>query len=272
MIQSVIGHDQIKARLAQLPGQTLLFTGPEGVGRRPLAHWYAAGLNCLSGFPPCGSCPGCLGVFHGDYLELAPEEGEEIKIDPVRQAIHGFLEVKPRFAARVLVIDQAQRLNEAAANALLKALEEPPAQARIILIAPAREAVFPTLASRAFEERLSPVPESLMAQYCSDPKILAFAAGRPGVMFRLLASDTWGKEVENFLAALHQGGMELVEAAIALAKAEPEPWDYLAERLKEQPLPERAKVLKAVADFRWTLADRVNLELAATRLAWVLKV
>lgn len=268
----VIGHELIKARLARFPGQTLLLTGPEGIGRRPLARWYAAGLNCQTGFPPCGSCPGCLGVFHGDYLELAPQDSDEIKIEPVRQAIHGFLEVRPRFKTRILVIDQAQRLNEAAANALLKVLEEPPAQARIILIAPAREAVFPTLASRAFEERLNPVPESTLAPFCADPEVLAFAAGRPGVMFRLLASETWGKEAEGFLAALNQGGMELVEAALALAKAEPEPWDYLADRLKGLPLSERALVLKALADFRLTLASRVNPELAATRLAWVLRV
>lgn len=268
----VIGHDRIKARLARFPGQTLLLTGPEGIGRRPLARWYAAGMNCQTGFPPCGGCSSCLGVFHGDYLELAPQDSDEIKIEPVRQAIHGFLEVRPRFKTRILVIDQAQSLNEAAANALLKVLEEPPAQARIVLIAPAREAVFPTLASRAFEERLNPVPESILAQYCSDPEALAFAAGRPGVMFRVLASPNWGREVAAFWAALDQGGIALIEAAAALAEAEPEPWDYLADQLARRPLAQRAKLLRAVAEFRNSLANRVSIELAATRLAWVLRV
>ncbi len=192
----IFGHTSILQLLPKLSAQSFLFTGAEGLGRRAVAKWFARGLNCANGFPPCGVCSSCRLEQHPDYFEIAPDdktkEGKKARNPHIRleqiaprddsddESLLSWLQTYPRFKHKIAVIDSAHLLGESAANALLKALEEPPKYAKIILVAPSREVVLPTLVSRSLEVSFSPLPKAEMAKITSNPEILDFAEGSVG--------------------------------------------------------------------------------------------
>lgn len=129
---------------------TLLFAGPNGVGKRFAARALAQALLCERRSDACGECPTCRRVEAGTHeaiLEIKPD-GVQIKIDQAREVAE-FLQLVRTGRSRVIVIDQAQALNPQAANSLLKILEEPPEGTFILLLAPTAAAVLPTLRSRS---------------------------------------------------------------------------------------------------------------------------
>src|SRR5690554_1162733 len=173
------GFQAARDLLLQLGKGGLLFTGPEGVGRRQLARWHVARLNCSEGgAEPCGRCASCR-LWHGghpDYRDVAPaattgsgrlNRKPEIRIGQLvpregqaEESLSEWLERRPLHHRRVAVIDSADRLTTAAANSFLKMLEEPPSWATVILIAPDRHSLLPTIASRVTALRLGTVDTS----------------------------------------------------------------------------------------------------------------
>jgi hypothetical protein len=126
-----------------------LLVGPEGSGKRLFARELAKAIHCRAG-SPCGSCASCLSIEHGNHPlvhRYGPAEGKSIvDIDTVRA-----LEERMHYRAGglvVAVLEQADLLNEPAANALLKTLEEPPGEALLILTARSAGTMLPTLVSR----------------------------------------------------------------------------------------------------------------------------
>jgi DNA polymerase III subunit delta' len=144
----------------------LLFTGNEGVGKNEIALIFAAACNCtrrspdyLSGgqkgsdhpmIEPCGHCKSCRKIKscnHPDVIQITPDN-HTIKIDQIR-SICRTLAMKPYEAKlRVVIIFDAQTMNTASANALLKVLEEPSEQTIFILIATQLSVLLPTIVSR----------------------------------------------------------------------------------------------------------------------------
>ena len=248
----ILGHQAILELLPKLQAQTFLFTGPEGVGRRQVARWFTAGLNCERGFPPCGRCASCRLEPHPDYLEVTPEQetksGRKARLAQIRleqivpregseeQSLLDWISTYPRFNIKVAVIDGAHFLGEAAANALLKVLEEPPSYARIILIAPSRETVLPTLVSRSLEVGFTPVPEALLHTLTTDPEVLAFAQGAPGrVQWALEHPAEFNRLVsraQGLLEALPKGPAQTLEALRPLSEVE-EALPYLGRHLRQ---------------------------------------
>lgn len=235
----LLGHEAAREALRGLRAHTLLFVGPARVGRRQVARWYAQLLNCQRPGPePCGRCESCrlsLAGDHPDYREIAPigetKTGRrsrrlQLRIgdlvrreDGAEQPLGPWLEARPRFAKRVGVIDGAETLSEAAANAFLKFLEEPPSYAVIILIAASVESVLPTIVSRSATVRFGAVeaavetPEAHPAARLGRVGELLEAAAHPDA-FR----DSLGV-VHSYLLALEKGLEEALEKADALEKA-----------------------------------------------------
>jgi DNA polymerase III subunit delta' len=200
-----------------------LLTGPPRVGKRTLAKLYAAGLVCesrprrspshgtASTMPtlelgvevtppppadpvdvPCGRCRACGLVqrdSHPDVRLTEPESGKRgIVIDQVRQLEHA-AGLRPYEAdVKVFIITEADAMTEAAANALLKTLEEPPEDSVLVLTASDVSQVLPTIASRCQEVPLRPVPSeeiarALEAKGAAPDRALLLArlaGGRPG--------------------------------------------------------------------------------------------
>jgi DNA polymerase-3 subunit delta' len=125
-----------------------LFTGPPGAGRSNAAIAFAAALQCEQG--GCGRCHSCHEVQVGSHPDVRVTRTEKLSIgvDDVRELVRisALAPVGERY--QVMVIEDADRLTEPAANALLKAVEEPNARTVWLLCAPTVEDVLPTIRSR----------------------------------------------------------------------------------------------------------------------------
>jgi len=285
----ILGHQRVLELLPRLKSQTLLFTGPEGVGRRTVARWFARGLNCEYGFPPCGRCASCRLETHPDLLEIAPEaetkSGKRARVPQIRleqiapreegedENLLDWISTYPRYKTKVAVIDGAQFLGEPAANALLKVLEEPPAYARLILIAPSRETVLPTLVSRSLEVAFAPLPEAVLRTLTTDPEILAFAEGSVGkARWALENPAEFGKltsRTDGVIEALSSGPAQTLEALKLLLELE-DALPYLGRRLRQSFSPESPQyrqALETVAEAQDALAAYVGEDLVQILLA-----
>jgi DNA polymerase-3 subunit delta' len=133
----------------------MLFSGVEGLGKYDVAVDFARSLLCdrpLDNFMACGQCRSCIqfeAATHPDFLLLSPEEeGKQIKIDQIRDLIQQFQLVSHSGGYRVAIINPADAMNLAAANSLLKCLEEPPENSLIILVSSNITALPATILSR----------------------------------------------------------------------------------------------------------------------------
>jgi DNA polymerase-3 subunit delta' len=146
--------------------QALLVSGIAGVGKNNLASCFAANLLCTAGGPSvvsCGVCAGCRFVragTHPDLIRIEPSEtGKVIPVDTIRGLV-ARLALTPQYRGfRVIILQPADRLNTAAANALLKTLEEPVEQTVFILLSSRSWDLPATIRSRC--QRLKvPVPSA----------------------------------------------------------------------------------------------------------------
>jgi len=188
MFDELTGNARVKSVLkrmlvtGRLPG-ALLFTGEEGIGKKLFALEVARALNCRSprDHEACGVCPPCVRIFKLNYPQR--EDAEEwtqiiwtnhpdvglvvapkrvLRVEQMRQ-----IEKEANFRpfegrARVFLIDDADKLNDASANALLKVLEEPPKTSHLILITARPAMLLPTILSRCQMIRFSPLtPEEI---------------------------------------------------------------------------------------------------------------
>lgn len=145
-----------------------LFVGPAGSGKGPTAAAVAAALNCrVEPLVGCGECSSCLRTLrrrHPDVHHIVPE-GPIIPVDVVRETIIPEANRSPFEAQyQVFVIEEAERMNPAAQNALLKTLEEPQPHTVFILISDRAEELLETVHSRCRVIHLEPVAEERIVE------------------------------------------------------------------------------------------------------------
>lgn len=158
-----------------------LFTGPPGSGRSSAALAFAAALICPQG--GCGTCIDCRTARAGGHadVEVISTEGLSIKVDEIRELLQRVAWAPSVGGWRVVVMEDADRLTESAANALLKAIEEPGARTVWLLCAPTLFDVLPTIRSRARHLQLrtpssADVAEVLISRDGISPTMADFAA------------------------------------------------------------------------------------------------
>jgi len=237
---SILGHARVKALLAQALAKnrlppTLMFTGPEGVGKRTLA--LAAGRailcerqdgdSCLV----CGACRRALKGLHPDLI-VAQAQGSAIKIDQIREVAREIGGRPFESSGRAVLIDGAHLLTEEAANALLKSLEEPPPTSHVFLVTSAPQALPPTIRSRCQVLRLGPLPEALLEDHLvnslgmshSEARLRVSVSGGSlgaALAFESDAYKTLRDEILTFLEKLGEAGpLERLDAAEHLAELE----------------------------------------------------
>ncbi|HET9292046.1 MAG TPA: AAA family ATPase, partial [Actinomycetes bacterium] len=126
-----------------------LFTGPPGIGKLHTARVFAAALNCPAGGD--GTCDTCRRILRGVHpdVHLIVPEGDNLLVEDVRAVREEASRTHHEAPTAVFILDEADRMTEAAANALLKVLEEPPPEVVFVLVARSAEALVGTVPSRA---------------------------------------------------------------------------------------------------------------------------
>jgi len=282
MFDQLAGNARVKEVLkrmlesGRLPG-ALLFAGEEGVGKRLFALEVARALNCRTprNNEACGECPACKRTGKINYPErddtdewnqiiwtdhpdvgviVAPKR--VLRVEQMRQ-----IEKEANFRpfegkARVFLIDEADKLNDASANALLKVLEEPPRTSHLILITARPAMLLPTILSRCQMIRFAPLSPDEIETHLTKNKLVdtktarirARAAG--GSMGRALSGDlvtftSQRKAMLKVLNALVLSGnrAELLRSAEQLNEAQ----------YKEE-FEERLDVLETLIRDAWMLS------------------
>ncbi len=206
MERPIIGHEWAVDLL--LKGLTIgrvshatLIVGPPNIGKATIARVFAQALNCTGEAPvPCGECVSCRKVISGNHpdVRVLDAPGQSLKIDEVR-GLQRELSLSPHESRwRVVVLCEFERATAEAANALLKTLEEPPAQVVLILTATEADVLLPTIVSRCQVLSLRPLPvtlvkEALVSRWGADPvqaELLArLSGGRLGWAVRALEDE-----------------------------------------------------------------------------------
>lgn len=207
----ILGQDGTVSRLqrAWISGrlaQAYCFAGPPGVGKRATAWAVAQAVNCLApvdGQPgaglrdACGTCNACrkiAGRLHPDVMEMRPEGKTVITIDQIRE-LTAWAALRPyEGRTKVCILDPAELMQEPAANAFLKTLEEPSGSSLFILVTTAPTALLPTIRSRCQELRFTalgeiPLREILVRHGRTAGEAAAAAAFAGGSVERALALD-----------------------------------------------------------------------------------
>ena len=230
-----------------------LFTGTEGVGKQAAAIALAMACNCqgeiagleaadrsgpplerpsiksdVTSIDPCGVCKSCKKIAsgkHADVIRIQPS-GSFIKIAQIRELVHT-LTMKPYEAKiRVVIITDAQALNESASNALLKILEEPPERTILVLIATRKSGLLPTIVSRCQQVEFNPISKKNLARLLKEEHELAdeesgiIAAMANGSYSRAQAMvrDNWLKRRKWLLAEIEALSPQKLGRLFALAE------------------------------------------------------
>jgi DNA polymerase III subunit delta' len=267
----LLGHAEAEATIldAMRAGRmhhAWLITGPEGVGKATLAYRFARRLlagqrhgqqDSLALDPADPVFRRVAATSHADLLTVERVLNEKTKrmktqiaVEDVRK-INGFMSLTPAEGGwRVVVVDGAEELNQASANALLKILEEPPPRAILLLVCSAPGRLLPTIRSRCRRLRLAPLADAdmhqLLARYLPQldaderGRLITLAEGSPGRAIMLAEDEglkiaslvdklltdmpsvpvSRGYEIADFLGRSETGFstfMDLVRAGVAAA-------------------------------------------------------
>lgn len=219
----------LRAKARDRLAHALLFTGPEGVGKRTAALALAQALNCAApreDGDACGVCSSCRRIAsgsHPDVRVIEPEakasaderereaprtdsdpkaaegKGKTLKVGQVRERVLQDAYLKPMEGrAKVYILDPAEALNVEAENSLLKMLEEPPKAVTLVLASSQPFYLLPTIRSRCREVRFSPLAPEVLAPWlqarlaCAPEEAQTLArlsGGRPGEALRQAEED-----------------------------------------------------------------------------------
>ena len=191
----IIGQDGVKAHLTSALAEkkishAYIFAGEDGSGKMMLAERFAAALQCDGeGTDPCGACLNCMqseAHSHPDIIYVTHEK-KNITVDDIRLQLVNDIRVKPYSGRyKIYIVDDAEEMNEAAQNALLKTLEEPPEYAVIMLLAENTGRFLQTILSRCVILDMKPIDRTLIRDYLMSQKKL------PDYVANLCASFSCG--------------------------------------------------------------------------------
>ena len=227
----IVGHEQIKEHMQaairdKKPFHAYLFQGEEGVGKEALARTFAAGLQCQSesADKPCKECVSCRQMESGNQPDViwVTREKASLGVDEIREQLCNTMDIKPFSSPyKIYLVPEAEKMTEAAQNALLKTIEEPPEYGIVILMTSNISALLPTIQSRCLTMEFRPlstaVVESYVKEHCQVPDYqarasAAFAQGNLGKAMRYAKSEYFIERKDHIISLLrHVEQMDLSE-------------------------------------------------------------
>ena len=213
--QDILGHEQIIEHLQNAiktdkVSHAYILDGPDMSGKKMIADAFSMTLECeKKGTEPCMECHSCkqaLGKNQPDIIYLQHEKPNTISVDDIRSQINNDIGVKPYSSPyKVYIVDEAEKMNVQAQNALLKTIEEPPAYAVILLLTNNAEIFLPTILSRCVRLSLKAVLDEKIKAYLMEnyevpdykaDVCVAFAQGNVGKAIELAESEDFN-EIKN---------------------------------------------------------------------------
>jgi DNA polymerase-3 subunit delta' len=185
-----------------------LFVGPAGVGKRLFADEFAKALLCEQRTPEklaaCDRCPSCLQAEAGTHPDIfavvRPPDKHEMPIELIKELCASFSLKSARGRGKVVIVDDADDLNEESANCFLKTLEEPPPGSVLLLIGTSPDRQLPTMVSRCQVVRFHPLPEPLVVELLQAQgvtpgemldRLVRLSDGSPGQAMALAEPSLW---------------------------------------------------------------------------------
>ena len=218
-----------------------LIQGEKLSGKKMIADIFARALQCEAeeGEKPCNLCRSCKQAMnrnHPDIIYVEHEKPNVISVDNIRQQINGDIAIKPYSGARkIYIVDEAEKMNVQAQNALLKTLEEPPEYAVILLLATRAEAMLQTILSRCVTLNTRPGHEepikNFLMQNAKIPDYRAaicasFARGNVGRAMELALNEVFDNMKASVIGAMKRIlDMEINQAAAEVKKITEEKFD-----------------------------------------------
>ena len=254
----LVGHEWAVRVLArsiatERVAHAYLFTGPHAIGKTTLARKLAQALQCTSDARPCGQCPACQKIARDRHPDVQIVEGvpprydfdkdppaparandwerRALRIRQIRDLEHSLSRAPFEGRWKIAILRHFEESEEAAANAFLKTLEEPPRHTRLILTARDVSLLLPTIASRCQVFALRPlapaqIETALIEKWRAEPahaRLLArLSAGRLGWAVRANENrallDARTQQLDELNAAINEGRAERLLRADTLAK------------------------------------------------------
>ncbi len=250
--QDIVGQEQIKEHLTNAittgkVSHAYIINGERYSGKEFVARIFAMALQCeKDGVEPCHECHSCIQSLSDnqpDIIYVKHDKPNTIRVDEIREQVNGDVAIKPYSSKyKIYIIQEAEKMNQEAQNAILKTLEEPPEYAIIILLTTNLDTLLPTILSRCVVLNMKPVADELIKKHlCEDMQVpdykaevsAAFARGNLG-RARLLASS---EEFENIKAD-----------AVSLLKY-----------IREMELSEMIAAIKKMTEYKLEVGDYLDI-------------
>ena len=248
----IIGHRQIIEHLQNAismnkVSHAYIFNGPDKSGKMLLANSFAMALQCeQQGTEACMACHSCKQALSGnqpDIIYLHHEKPNTISVDDIRSQVNHDIAIKPYASPyKIYIINEAEKMNLQAQNALLKTIEEPPAYAVILLLTSNAENFLPTIRSRCITLNLKTVPDGDIRDFIIEKYQVpdyqadictAFAQGNVGKAIQLARSEDFN-EIKN--------------SALQLLK-----------RVKDMELFEMMDSVRQISDYKLEISDYFDI-------------
>lgn len=234
--QDIIGHEQIIEHLknaiaSDKVNHAYIFNGPDKSGKMMLAEAFAQTLQCeKGGVEPCMECRSChQAMDHNqpDIIYLSHEKPNTIGVDDIRTQLNNDIVIKPYSSRyKVYIVDEAEKMNVQAQNALLKTIEEPPGYAVILLLTTNADSFLPTILSRCILLNLKAVTNDVIRNFLMKKHHIpdyqadvcaAFAQGNVGKAVQLASSEDFNELKSSVLQLMKRlEDIDLYEMAAAV--------------------------------------------------------
>ena len=250
----IIGHEKIKeyfqnAITMDKVSHAYILNGADKSGKMMLAEAFATALQCEKGEAAgCGECHSCKQAANKnqpDIIYVSHEKPNTLGVDDIRKQVNDDIVLKPYSSRyKIYIIDEAEKMNIQAQNALLKTIEEPPAYAVIILLTTNADGFLPTILSRCVRLDLKAVPDKEIRRFLMEERqvpdyqadiCVAFAQGNVGKAIQLAGSDNFN---------------EMKNSALQLIK-----------RLDDIDLYEMTQAVKQITEYKLEISDYFDIML-----------